>query len=186
MDFLLFCFDRTGRKYYHARFMSARAVIDSIEFARVGGQLRGEVPVDELVRLTDSLFDTGGELKYEITGGSDSKQRLRLQLAVAGSINLKCQRCLGSLGYLVSVQANLLLLTDEAGGETAEIDDLDGVPADAHADVWSLVEDEILLAIPLAPRHAEEQCSPAVKAAGNRTASPFAALAKLAQERIKN
>jgi uncharacterized protein len=86
----------------------------------------------------------------------------------------------------VSVQANLLLLTDEAGGETAEIDDLDGVPADAHADVWSLVEDEILLAIPLAPRHAEEQCSPAVKAAGNRTASPFAALAKLAQERIKN
>ena len=144
------------------------------------------MPVNELVRLADSLFDTGGELKYELTGGCDSKQRLRLQLAVAGSINLRCQRCLGSLAHPVSVQANLLLLTDEAGGETAEIDDLDGVPAAAHTDVWSLVEDEILLAIPLAPRHAVEQCSPAVKAAGNHAASPFAALAKLTQERIKN
>jgi uncharacterized protein len=185
MDFLLFCFDRTGRKYYHARFMSARAVIDSLEFARAGEQLSGDVPVDELGRLADSLFDTGGELKYELTGGSDSKQRLRLQLAVAGTINLKCQRCLGSLPYPVSVQANLLLLTDEAGGETAEIDDLDGVPADAHADVWSLVEDEILLALPFAPHHAEEQCSAAVKTAVNRAASPFAVLAKLTQERIR-
>jgi uncharacterized protein len=166
--------------------MSARPVIDSIEFARDGRQLSGGAPVGELARLADSLFDAGGELKYELTGGSDSRQRLRLQLAVAGTINLKCQRCLGSLAFPVSVQANLLLLTDEAGGETAEIDDLDGVPAAAQTDVWSLVEDEILLAIPFAPRHAEEECSPAVKAAGDRAASPFAALAKLTQERIKN
>jgi uncharacterized metal-binding protein YceD (DUF177 family) len=49
-----------------------------------------------------------------------------------------------------------------------------------------LVEDEVLLAIPLAPRHAENECSPAVKAAGSPAASPFAALAKLTQERGKN
>ena len=166
--------------------MSARAVIDGVEFARAGECLSGEAPVGELARLADCLFDAGGGLKYELKGGSDSRQRLRLQLAVAGSINLRCQRCLGSLAYPVAVQANLLVLTQQAGGETAELDDLDGVPADAHTDVWSLVEDEILLAIPLAPRHAEGECSPAVKATGNRAASPFAALAKLTQERTKN
>jgi uncharacterized protein len=166
--------------------MSARAVIDTVEFARAGLRLSGEAPVGELQRLADSLFDTGGKLKYELAGGTDSKQRLRLQLAVEGSINLRCQRCLGSLAYPVAVQANLLVLAQQAGGETAEIDDLDGVPADAHADVWSLVEDEILLAIPFAPRHAEEQCSPAVKAVGKHAASPFAALARLTQERTKN
>ncbi len=166
--------------------MSARAVIDSLEFARAGQRLCGVAPVCELARLADSLFDTGGELKYELTGGTDAKQRLRLELVVTGTINLTCQRCLGSLTYAVELSTILLVLTGEAGGETAEIDDLDGVPAAAHTDVWSLVEDEVLLAIPLAPRHAEDLCSPAVTTAGVRAISPFAVLAKIAQERTKN
>jgi uncharacterized protein len=186
MDFLLFCFDRSGRKYYHARFMSARASIDSLEFARAGEQLSGSVPVSELPRLADSLFDTDGELQFELKGGRDSRERLRLQLTVAGSIDLQCQRCLGKLVYPVTVQANLLVLTEREAGDAGEIEDLDGVPAAPQTDVWSLVEDEVLLAIPLAPRHAEDECSPAVKAAGEPAASPFAALAKLTQERGKN
>ena len=186
MDFLLFCFDTGGRKYYHARFMSARVVIDSVEFARDGEQLSGGVPVGELARLADSLYDAGGEIRFDLSGGSDSRQRLRLELAVAGSINLQCQRCLGSLVFPVSVRSNLLVLTGPSGGETAEIDDLDGVPASAQTDVWSLVEDEILLAIPLAPRHDAGQCSPVVDTTADKAASPFAMLAKLAQERTKN
>lgn len=166
--------------------MSARASIDSLEFARAGEQLSGSVPVSELSRLSDNLFDTAGNLQFGLTGSRDSRHRLRLKMSVAGSIDLQCQRCLGKLVFPVSVQANLLILTDEAGGETGEIDDLDGVPAAAQTDVWSLVEDEVLLAIPLAPRHAEGDCSPAVKAAGTPAASPFAVLSKLAQERNKN
>mgnify|MGYP002814357464 CR=1 FL=1 len=186
MDFLLFCFDRSRRKHYYAPFMSARAVIDSLEFARSGRHLRGTVPVAELARLADSLYDAGGELTLHLNGGFDDRQRPRLQLAVAGSLNLKCQRCLGSFAYAVAVQSNLLVLTGQAGGETAGFEDLDGIPADAHTDVWSVVEDEILLAIPLSPRHAEAQCSQAVKAAADRAESPFAVLAKLTQERIRN
>ncbi|HXD52574.1 MAG TPA: hypothetical protein VN689_11825, partial [Burkholderiales bacterium] len=91
MDFLLFCFDRLGRKYYHARFMSARASIDSLEFARAGEQLSGSVPVSELSRLADSLFDTDGSLQFELTGGRDGRQRLRLHMTVAGSVDLQCQ-----------------------------------------------------------------------------------------------
>ncbi len=166
--------------------MSARAVIDSLEFARGDQQLRGSVPVAELARLADGLFDASGELDYELTAARDDRQRPRLQLAVAGSINLKCQRCLGRFAYAVAVQTSLLVLTEQAGGETADFNDLDGIPADAHTDVWSIVEDEILLAIPLSPRHAEGQCSQAINASAGRTESPFALLAGLAQQRIKN
>ena len=148
--------------------------------------MRGDAPVGELERLAESLFDAGGGLKYELTGGSDHRQRLRLQLAVAGTIFLKCQRCLGSLTFPVAVNADLLVLTGQAGGETADFEDLDGVPASAQTDVWSLVEDEILLALPFAPRHAEELCGPGAQVSGNRAASPFAALAKFGLERSKN
>ncbi len=166
--------------------MSARAVIDSLEFARSSQQLEGEVEVAQLLRVADSLFDSAGGLKYKLTGGLDARQRPRLGLTVAGSINLRCQRCLGSLAYPIVVDANLLVLTDKAGGETAEFDDLDGVPADPHTDVWGLIEDEVLLALPLSPRHPEGLCNPAVDTSQDRAKSPFAALAKLKQDRIQN
>ena len=121
MDFLLFCFDRSGRKYYHARFMSARASIDSLEFARAGAALSGNVPVSELPRLADSLFDTDGNLQFDLKGGRDSRERLRLHLTVAGNIDLQCQRCLGRLAYPVAVQANLLVLTDKETGDAGEV-----------------------------------------------------------------
>lgn len=163
--------------------MSARALIDSVEFARAGEILNGSVPVSKLARLADSLFDGAGVLQFELKGARDARQRLRLHLAVDGSIDLQCQRCLGKLVYPVSTQTNLLVLTGDTAADSGEIDDLDGVPAAADTDVWALVEDEVLLALPLAPRHAEGECSPAVKEAGEAMASPFAALAGLKQDR---
>jgi uncharacterized protein len=186
MDFLLLYFDRIGQKYYHARLMSARAVIDSLEFARGSQQLDGEVQIAQLTRLADSLFNDVGALKYQLMGGCDARQRPRLQLVVAGSINLRCQRCLGSLPFPVAAAASLLVLTDKAGGATAELDDLDGVPADPHTDVWGLIEDEVLLALPLSPRHGDGLCSAAVDTSRDRAASPFAVLAKLKQDRMQN
>ena len=183
MVFLQLCFDRFEQKYYHARFMSARAIIDSVEFARAGEVLDGSVPVGQLSRLADVLFDADGEMQFELKGGRDSRERFRLHLTVTRRIDLQCQRCLGKLAFPLSTRTNLLVLTEDAGGDTGELEDLDGVPAGAAIDVWSLVEDEVLLALPLAPRHAEGDCSPAVKGAGEPVASPFAALAGLAQER---
>ena len=163
--------------------MSARTLIDSVEFARAGEELSGSVAVAELARLADSLFDTDGTLTFDLKGGCDARQRLRLKLKVGGSIDLQCQRCLGKLVYGVSTTTSLLVLTDEAAIDEGEIEDLDGVPAAKDIDVRSLVEDEVLLALPLAPRHAEGECNPAVKGAGNPVASPFAALARLKQDR---
>ena len=185
MNFLLFGFDRKAQKYYHARPMSAQAVIDSLEFARSGRQLHGEVKVAQLTRLADSLFDAGGNLRFALAGGCDAELRPRLNLKVEGEINLRCQRCLGRLPYPLAVESNLLVLTGSAGGETAEIDDLDGIPADSHTGTWALVEDEVLLAIPIAARHPAGLCRMAtIKQDGN--ASPFAVLAKLKRQRTGN
>ena len=166
--------------------MASAMVIDSLEFARNGEQLQGAVSVAQLARLTDSLFDAAGRLNYRLQGGYDARQRPRLNLSVEGEINLRCQRCLGRLPYSVAVESTLLVLTAGSTPEIAEIDDLDGIPADAHTDVWALVEDEVLLAIPFAARHAEGLCSTAVKISDDRAASPFAVLADLKRDRIQN
>lgn len=154
------------------------AFIDSLEFARTAQELRGEITVQELKRLADSLFDTAGTLKYSLVGGFDAEQRPKLHLEVDGELNLSCQRCLGSLAYRLAVLSDLLVLTASSAGKADDIADLDGVPASAHTDVVALVEDEVLLALPMSPRHAEGMCEIAADGSG-KPASPFAVLAQL-------
>jgi len=159
-------------------------VIDSLEFARSYQQLRGRVAVAELSRLADSLFETLGELDYTLAGGHDSRQRPQLELKVKGTLALVCQRCLGRLDFTLDVTSTLRVLAapsgnDSVSDEGADVDELDGVPADPVTSVCSLVEDEVLLALPFAPKHAEGECGLAVDAQPESGKAPFAALGAL-------
>ena len=81
--------------------------------------------------------------------------------------------------FPLAIKSRLQLI---APGEDWPDDDLEDDSADAIAaetalTVLSLVEDETLLALPIAPRH--EQCESPSASAGGLGSSPFAALADL-------
>ena len=141
--------------------MSAPAVIDALEFARGGQRLQGSLAVESLARLEDLLLDTGGRIEYELSGGRDTRNRPQLELKVAGKLHLQCQRCLGLLAFELAVD-NTLLVAAPGTVPSAELDDPEGpdvIEAEAALDVAGLVEDEVLLALPLAPRHPEGDCA---------------------------
>jgi uncharacterized protein len=56
-------------------------------------------------------------------------------------------------------------------------DEADAIAADKMQSVLALIEDEVLLALPIAPTHAA--CESPVASNGNGKQSPFALLAKL-------
>jgi uncharacterized protein len=166
--------------------MYARPFIDSLDFAGNGQQISGEVPVAELPRLRDVLEDTQGILRYSVQGGVDKLGHHFLDVSVEGHCQLRCQRCLSGLDYPVRLDTRLLLrdqasldaLDDGvAGGEEEEFD---SILADAHLDVLDLLEEEILLSLPIAPKHEAGGCQ---AADGENTHQeeqhPFAVLAKL-------
>jgi uncharacterized protein len=159
--------------------MSAPAVIDSLEFARAAQSMSGSLPVASLQRLHDVLFDTDGSLSYELRGGRDARKRPRLELRITGDLDLQCQRCLGVLPYVVDVSNTVLLIAP--GEQTSDdIDDAeaaDAIEASPELDVTSLIEEEVLLSLPLAPRHAEGECASRLNEATARAAEP--AFAKL-------
>ena len=167
--------------------MSAAAVIDSLEFARGQQQLRGSVPVESLQRLEDVLFDSLGNLEYEVRGGLDERNRPQLVLKVSGNLHLQCQRCLERLEYDLAV-LNTLLLVPSGAQVHEDLDDPDApdvVEASSELDVAGLIEDEVLLSLPLAPRHPEGACESRVAQstdAGGRP-SPFTQLAGLKRPR---
>lgn len=140
--------------------MSAQAIIDSLEFARAEQELQGSLPVSGLARLEDCLYDSVGNLDYVLKGGRDSQGRPVLGLNIKGLVHLRCQRCLGQLDYPL-VQSNSLLLVSRGeapAGAVADPDALDYIEASKELDIAELIEDEILLWLPLSPRHAEGEC----------------------------
>ena len=150
--------------------------------------IAGDVDAAALPRVADLLAAEPGAavIKYRITGRADAAGRPLLEVALTGAVPLTCQRCLQPFQWPVEQRTLLLLARDEA--ELARIDDEDHehevVLADAPLDVLALVEDELLLTLPFAPRCPESACAAAQSerahtpaAAG--TPSAFAALAGL-------
>ena len=154
-------------------------VIDCLEFARSGGVLERKVGLDELPRLADLLATTAGVLSVRLDGWRDGQGKSWLQVEISGEPVLCCQRCLGGVKFPLSTRSRLQLI---APGEEWPDDDLvddsaDAIAAETALAVLQLIEDEVLLALPIAPRH--EQCeSPSANASGHGS-SPFAALAAL-------
>jgi DUF177 domain-containing protein len=164
-------------------------VIDPRQFANERATASGSVAASTLGRLAEVLFDAGagqqrgGMIHYCVTGFVTPKDQPALRLEVDGEISLCCQRCLGPLAYPLAVQRELVLVAgaDEFEQAADEPDSVDMVPLVARIDLRELVEEEVLLALPLAPRHPAGACrsSAAEQAPSPPGASPFAALARL-------
>jgi len=139
----------------------SQTVIDSLEFARAGQTLRDSLPVSGLTRLRESLYDAGGRIDFVVTGGHDARHRPTLHLEVSGLLHLRCQRCLGNLDYPLRIGTTLLLLANppDTGGEDAASEEGDWIEPSTALDIGGLVEDEIILDLPYAPRHPEGKCA---------------------------
>jgi len=160
--------------------MSRRSVLpDPDRFARKGQKKAGRAALCELERLADLLAETRGEVEWSIEGvqGADGRPLLRLDIRAVPV--LICQRCLGPLEH--AVERASLLRPVEVGTpidqEELENDEFDTIEVGAGLDVLELVEDEILLALPIVPRH--EQCGSPHAAGGSKKESPFDVLANL-------
>jgi uncharacterized protein len=136
--------------------MSQAEVIDGLQFARAGLERRGVVGMERLPRLAQLQCSTEG-LEYDLRGGRASNGEPCLRLSVKGSVRLVCQRCLDPVQVPIAVDAELLLA--KSLREISEADDeVDRVLATRNMDVACLVEDEVILGLPMAARH--EECAP--------------------------
>jgi uncharacterized protein len=159
-----------------ARFMPHQPLIDGFEFATAGARQQGRWPVRELPRLRDMLASDAGEIAYTLEGTRDERGRPGLRLGLEGTLLLRCQRCLEPLRFEVRADELLVLAATQA--------EIDAEPLDAHAAdrvlagkemrVRDLIEDQLILEVPYAPRH--EACAAGAGLQGDEKVSPFAGL----------
>ncbi|MCX7961195.1 MAG: DUF177 domain-containing protein [Burkholderiales bacterium] len=156
--------------------MQRRPVIDGLEFARAGSTWFGAWPASDFPRLRDALHSDEGAIACELRGVPEVRGNPALHLRLNGVLQLTCQRCLEPLAFTVAVDATLLLARSQAqiDAEPFDAEGPEWIVADREMQLHLLVEDELLLALPLAPRH--ERCAGVRVGARERGRSPFAEL----------
>lgn len=158
--------------------MTAQTTINCLEFAEKSLVIHGRISVSTLPRLDGVLSAKKGEVAYRLLGRINARGEPELELQVQGELSLACQRCLGPLPYALDAVTRFVLVSDEAQlpAPEEEDDSAEYLVADPHLDVAMLVEDEVLLNLPLAPVHAEEHCGGAQDALREQKESPFKVL----------
>jgi uncharacterized protein len=150
-----------------------------IRLAERGEAIVGDITVSQMPRLRQSLHDGSGTVHVSISCEPGESGTIRIRGRVSTLLKLECQRCLEAfeLPLHLSIDASA---APSGAGSGIEADVLmQGEDNMVH--LAGFVEDELILALPLAPLHAPGQC-PVAEYTGNAKATrdnPFAVLRRL-------
>ena len=165
--------------------------INNVEFAKKKHEINGTIESCQFSRINDLIADeakASSSITYHLTGelvpSAVGGEQSALVLTLNGCLNLKCQRCLTAMPYVVNIKSKFVVMpnieaTSPLDEDGYEGDELEYLPADAQMSVMDLIEDELLLNLPASPKHADGQCSElsAIKEVGK--VNPFEALLAL-------
>jgi uncharacterized protein len=164
--------------------MFEQPLIEPVKFARDEASVGETLVPSQLKRLCDQLYDSEGTVAYRVSGFVTPKGEAALRLRVQGEVGLRCQRCLERLPFALDIYREIVLTQglDEFEQPQDEDDAVDTIPLASPLDLRELVEEEVLLSMPMAPRHRQGACkADAPEQDDQGSESPFAALAKLKQ-----
>lgn len=119
----------------------------------------GNLSLSRMPRLCAALADTGGQVRVDLQIFKEGALAV-VSGRVQASVGLTCQRCFGPIRYPVDANVRLAWTADSQVTEhlPSSYEQLDS--DSGRVKLAELVEDELLLALPLAPRHAEmDDCS---------------------------
>lgn len=171
--------------------------VDIRALAVAGGELAGSEPLAGYSRLMAETLSDGGPVlvvwkaRFEARAGATAAAQPWMHLLVSVSLPLTCQRCLGPVAVPLVVDRWFRFVCSEEVAETEDEEaDEDVLVLEKQFKLRDLIEDEVLMAMPLVPRH--EVCPGKVKlsvadpdfeAAQAAKPRPFEALAALKNTR---
>lgn len=170
--------------------------LDVERFAAEGGRLEGEWPLGEMERLCGACHAAPGrDAPDRVRWSAHGEQRRQagrgartwLRLTLDARVDLTCQRCLSAVTVPLAVDRWFQFEADEQRAAALDAESAEDVLVSSRSfDLRELAEDELLLALPLVPRH--DVCPQPLPVpagtdelpdAAGPAANPFAALAAL-------
>lgn len=147
----------------------------------------GRLPLSGMPRLRPVLADADGDCRFEVEFGVDAMGMRYVDVRAEAELPLLCQRSLERFLHPVRINQRLGLITDESQ-EAALPEGVEPLLLDASGELnpAGLVEDELILAVPVVPidpASAEIEAEWPEEAEVEEKPNPFAALAALKEQK---
>lgn len=141
------------------------------------------VPLARLERIAPQLLSTEGMAQGSVALGRE-QGHVVADVSVEAEVVLQCQRCLAPMTQRLAGGSRVALVESEAAAAGAPAELETALAPEGRLRLVDLLEEELLLALPPAPRHPEGQCPgdatrPETEELVEPAQRPFASLGEL-------
>jgi uncharacterized protein len=138
--------------------------LDVDRLAETKADIDFAVPLAELLRVRSKLASVAGSVRGHVRFEREAGIAVA-ELTMSGTATLVCQRCLDAMGLPIESTVRIGLIEAEADMGRVP-DDLEPMLApEGRISIGELVEEELLLALPIVPRHEDaDECAVAPSA----------------------
>jgi uncharacterized protein len=136
--------------------------VDALKLCQQRAQVSGAVSLTDLPRVAAQLHEVDGKAHAELVFDIDEQARRIIKGQIKASLQLVCQRCLEGIAVTVEPELSLALVwnDEQAGNLPRWLDPV--LMEEPDLDLYVIVEDELLLALPLVAHHDTGACNPPV------------------------
>jgi len=128
--------------------------------------INSTLPLGKLLRLSEYLYDDKGQVEVSLSFDRDEAGFCIISGSVKADVKMACQRCLEAAA--VSLSSEIVVKVAESDSDAEKISESCSDPLDklevilceeGELDLLSLVEDELILSLPIVASHDNEDCS---------------------------
>lgn len=134
--------------------------VDPYKLAEQNSVLEGEIPLSALARFRESVLGLGdgAVCRVRLSFSRDRERRRIVSGELEAPATLECQRCMGPMATTLNSRFVLGLVTSDEQAQQLPKDLEPFLTDEFSADLWTMVEDELLLVLPPFPLHDRNEC----------------------------
>jgi uncharacterized protein len=157
-------------------------LLDVGPLADARAEIDFSIPLSEFPRVLPLLAAPDGSAAGKVEFGREGRT-IVAQVKAEADLTLRCQRCLRPMKWPVAAAGRAAVVATPAQADRVP-EALETVLAPDHRiSIRDLVEEELLLALPLVPRHEDADCGGEEARQATETHRPFGQLGELFRRR---
>lgn len=163
--------------------------INMLRLSEQAADFHGSLLIKDMQRLAPSLYNDQGEVLVDLGLGTDEEGTRFCRVKLKADVVLQCQRCMEPFNYgIISDFVHGVVSSErEAEGLAENYEPV--IVQDGMLIVQDMIEDELILKMPIVPMHSDQECKVKLPMADSTWAeeendgqSPFRVLKLLKQE----
>jgi uncharacterized protein len=143
--------------------------------------LVGEIALQGMSRLTELVRINNQKAVYNLSFSKGGKGTIQITGEVSTTLVMPCQRCLKDMTLMIRIPVAVGVVNSQDDITYLAADLEPFIAEDGKISLLKLIEEEILLSLPISTLHSDDECSASDKLQDHsaKPVSPFAVLKKI-------